>query len=119
MSIDPVALVRRYHAALEAFDAAVVGPMFSDIAVYVSPGVGGRIGGRDAIMAAFAAYFAEHPEQRADDEEITQTGPREARALWRLRATPRAGGRPIDRRGIETVSFDAAGLILRVEVEDR
>jgi ketosteroid isomerase-like protein len=119
MSVDPVALVRRYHAALEAFDASVVGPMFSAAAVYVSPGVGGRIDGRDAIMAAFAAYFTEHPDQRAEDEEITQTGPREARAVWRLRATPRAGGRRIERRGIEHVSFDAAGLILRVEVADR
>jgi uncharacterized protein (TIGR02246 family) len=119
MSIDPVALVRRYHAALDAYDASVVGPMFADDAIYSSPGVNGRIEGRDAIIAAFSAYFAEHPDQRAEDDSIEQTGPREARAHWRLRATAASTGAAVARRGLETVSFDAGGLITRVEVEDR
>jgi uncharacterized protein (TIGR02246 family) len=119
MSIDPVALVRRYHAALNGFDAAAVMPMFAANAVYVSPGLNGRVKGREAIIAAFAAYFAEHPDQQAEDDSIEQTGPCEARARWRLRATARSTGRQITRRGIETVSFDAEGLILKVEVEDR
>lgn len=119
MSIDPVALVRRYHAALEAFDAAVVGPMFSVDAVYVSPGVNGRIEGRDAIIAAFSAYFAEYPDQQAEDESIERTGPREARAAWRLRAIAVSTGRQAVRQGIETVSFNAQGLIVMVEVDDR
>jgi uncharacterized protein (TIGR02246 family) len=119
MSIDPVALVKRYHAALDAYDAAVVGPMFAADAVYVSPGVNGRIEGRDAVIAAFSAYFAEYPDQRAEDDAIEQTGPREARAAWRLRATAVSTGAPVTRRGIETVGFDDGGLIVRVEVEDR
>jgi ketosteroid isomerase-like protein len=119
MSIDPVALVKRYHAALDAYDEAVVGPMFADDAIYSSPGLNGRIEGRDAIIAAFSTYFAEHPDQRAEDDSIEQTGPREARASWRLRATSASTGAPVLRRGIETLHFDAGGLIVRVEVEDR
>lgn len=37
MSIDAVALVRRYHEALNRYDPAVVKPMFAADAVYVSP----------------------------------------------------------------------------------
>ena len=119
MSIDPVALVERYHAALNAYHAAEVAAMFAPQAVYVSPGIKGRIEGRDAIIAAFSAYFAEHPDQRADDEQITRVGPHEARAVWRLQATARSTGQRVTRQGIETVRFDPDGLILGVEVEDR
>jgi ketosteroid isomerase-like protein len=119
MSVDPVAFLTRYHAALNAYDAAVVGPMFSADAVYVSPGVNGRLDGRDAIIAAFSAYFAEHPDQRAEDDRIEQTGPREVRARWRLRATAASSGRQIVRQGTETVSFDGEGLIVKVSVEDQ
>jgi uncharacterized protein (TIGR02246 family) len=119
VSVDPVALLERYHAALNAFDAAEVAAMFAPQAVYASPGVNGRIEGRDAIIAAFSTYFAEHPDQRAEDEEISSTGPHEACAAWRLQATARSTGQRVTRRGIETVRFDAQGLILSVEVEDR
>lgn len=119
MRIDPVALVRRYHAALNAYDEKTVTPMFSPHAVYVSPGVNGRIEGREAIITAFSAYFAEHPGQHGEDESIARLSPHQARAVWRLEATAKSTGRRISRRGVETVSFDAAGLILAVEVEDR
>lgn len=119
MSIDPVALTMRYHAALNAYDAATVTAMFASDAVYVSPGVNGRIEGRDAIIAAFSAYFAEHPDQTAEDERIERAGPDAARALWRLSATRRSTGQPVTREGIETLRFNAAGLIISVEVEDR
>ncbi len=119
MTIGPVALLKRYHAALNAYDADTVTPMFAPGAVYVSPGVNGRIEGRDAIIAAFSAYFAEHPDQRAEDELIEQLSPFEVRAHWRLAATSASSGRHVERRGIETVTFDASGLIARVEVEDR
>lgn len=119
MSLDPVALVERYHAALNHFDAAVVTPMFAEDAVYVSPGVDGRIEGRDRILAAFSAYFAEHPDQHAVDESLERLGPFVARSHWRLDATAASTGKPVHRRGIETVTFRGDGLILRVEVEDQ
>lgn len=119
MSFDPVALVGRYHAALNVYDAATVAPMFAEHAVYVSPGVNGRLEGRERIIAAFSAYFAEHPDQHAVDEAIEQLGPLRARSHWRLDATSASTGKAVRRRGIETVTFNAAGLILAVEVEDR
>lgn len=119
MSIDPVALVRRYHAALDPYDVAAVRPMFAADAVYVSPGLDGRIEGREAIIAAFGSYFADHPDQQAVDELIERTGPLAARSHWRLEATQASTGQRVQRRGFETVSFGQDGLILHVEVEDR
>ena len=119
MTIDPVALLRRYHAALQPYDRAAVAGMFAPGAVYLSPGVNGRLEGRAAILAAFEAYFAEYPDQQAEDEEITSISPFAARAVWRLAAKSVTSGRRVERRGIERVFFDAGGLITRVEVEDR
>ena len=119
MTIDPVALLRRYHAALQPYDRAAVAGMFAPAAVYLSPGVNGRLEGRAAILAAFDAYFAEHPDQLAEDEEITGVSPHAARAVWRLAATSVTLGRRVERRGVETVCFDAEGRITSVEVEDR
>lgn len=115
---DPVALLRRYHAALEPYDRAVVAPLLAAGAVYHSPGLAGVIAGRDAILAAFDDYFAAHPDQRSEDSAITAAAPRAARAIWQLRATHAPTGRTVLRRGIETIGFDTAGRILRVVVED-
>lgn len=119
MSVDPVALVERYHAALNHYDAARIAPMFADGAVYVSPGVNGRLEGRERIIAAFSAYFAEYANQHSVDERIERLGPLMARSHWHLHATAGSSGKPVQRRGVETVSFDEAGLILKVEVEDK
>ena len=118
MSIDPVALLRRYHDALNDYDERTVKAMFAEDAIYVSPGVSGRIAGRDAIIAAFSAYFAEHPDQHAVDDAIMPLGSRSARSSWRLEATARSSGTAVRRSGSETIHFDDAGLILRVEVQD-
>jgi uncharacterized protein (TIGR02246 family) len=118
MTIDPVALLTRYHAALNDYDEAVVEAMFAEDAIYVSPGVKGRIAGRDAIIAAFTAYFAEHPDQAAIDEAVTQVAPDTAHSVWRLDATARSTGQRVTRRGTETISFDRHGLIRHVEVAD-
>ena len=118
MSIDPVALLRRYHTALNAYDARTVSPLFAREAVYVSPGVNGRIDGRDAIIAEFTRYFAEHPDQHAIDEEVVLVAPDSVRSVWALQATARSTGRRVTRRGTETVRFGDDGLIRHVEVED-
>lgn len=118
MTIDPVALLRRYHAALNDYDEPTVKAMFAADAIYVSPGVNGRIAGRDAIIAAFTGYFAEHPDQFAIDETVTRIAPDTVRSVWRLAATARSTGRRVARRGTETVTFDPSGLIAHVEVTD-
>ena len=118
MSIYPVALLKRYHDALNAYDERTVKAMFAEDAIYVYPGVNGRIAGRQAIIAAFSAYFAEHPDQHAIDEEIAAVAPDTVRSLWRLSATARSTGRKVARRGSETVRFGEDGLITHVEVTD-
>lgn len=119
MAIDPAAILRRYHAALNRYDAEEVRAFFAADAIYVSPGLEGAVEGRDKIIAAFSAYFAEHPDQQASDDDVISTGPLTARALWRLAATSQSTGKPYVRQGVETITFTDAGLIARVEVEDR
>ena len=118
MSRDPASLLRRYHAALQPYAADEVAEMFAEGAVYVSPGVNGRLEGRAAILRAFNTYFAEHPDQEAVDDTVEVLGEHSVRAQWRLTATSAATGRAVERRGIETVTFDEAGRIVKVEVED-
>ena len=119
MSLDPVALMERYHAALNHYDAATIAPMFAENAVYVSPGVKGRIEGRDKIIAAFTVYFSEHPDQVGTDDRVERVGPLQVRTHWRTEATSASTGKPVQRRGSQTIIFDERGLILRVEVEDQ
>ena len=118
MSIDPVALLKRYHAALNDYDEETVTAMFAQDAVYVSPGVKGRIAGREAIIAAFTAYFAEHPDQVAIDEAVMLVAPDRAQSVWKLEATARSTGQRVFRRGTQTITFGADGLIRHVEVTD-
>ncbi len=113
-----MALVKRYHGALNGYDEKVVKALFAPGAIYVSPGVNGRIEGRDAIIAAFNIYFADHPDQQAVDEALDIISPHQLRARWRLEATRRSTGQRITRRGVETITFDQAGLIAHVLVED-
>ena len=116
--IDPVALLIRYHAALQPYDANTVTTMFAPDARYVSPGVGGVIEGRDAIIAAFTAYFTEHPDQNSVDDSVVAVAPDTARAEWSLNATSASTGEPYIRRGTETIRFTPQGLIAEVSVED-
>jgi len=117
MSQDPVALLKRYHAAMNALRLDEVETMFAADAEYHSPSVGALIG-RDAILAAMRRYFAEYPDQVAVDERLEQLGPDNVRSTWNLRATAKSTGEPYVRRGIEIVRFTSQGLIRRIEVTD-
>jgi hypothetical protein len=119
MPLDPVALVKRYHDALNHYDPAIMMLMFAESATYQSPGVGGLIIGRAGIIAAFNAYFAKYPDQVAEDESIVATGTHTARSDWRLKARSKSTGALCERKGRETIVFNDEGRILRVEVEDR
>ena len=118
MAIDPVALVKRYHDALNRFDAGVVGPMLAAGAEYHSPSVGAIIG-RDAIIAAMRGYFTEYPDQVATDTLVELIAPDKVRCEWQLKATAKSDGKPYVRQGVEVVTFDTNGLVLRVDVEDQ
>jgi len=115
--IDPVALLRRYHAALGAYSAASVAPLFAPDARYLSPGVG-ALAGREAIIAAFDAYFSRYPDQLSVDDRVQALDARRVRSDWRLQARDATTGAHLMRRGSQTVIFDDAGLIVLVEVSD-
>jgi ketosteroid isomerase-like protein len=115
---DPVQRAVAYHDAINALDFAIIEASFAEDAVYVSGGVGGRIEGREAIMAAFRSYFAAYPDQVAEDTQIEAVGDSAVRAVWRLTATHNETGEKLIRTGEETVTFNADGRIIRVDVSD-
>ena len=118
VSFDPAQAVRDYHAAITALDFGAIEALFAEEAVYRSTGTGGSIEGRAAILTAFRRYFAEFPDQQAEDSLVERVAPRVARSLWSLVATSRHTGAVSRRAGEETVTFDTTGRIVLVEVRD-
>jgi ketosteroid isomerase-like protein len=116
--LDPVEHLVVYHNAINALDFAVIEAFFAEDAVYVSGGVGGQIDGRDAIMAVFRKYFDAYPDQVAEDTLVEKVGPLAARSVWQLGATDSQTGEKMIRKGEETVTFNEAGRIIRVDVTD-
>jgi len=117
MTFDPAATLTRFHDAINALDFAAIEAAFAEDAVYGSVKVG-ALSGRAAIMAAFRAYFATYPDQVAVDELVETVSPSAARSVWRVKATDSRTGAPLLRHGEETLYFDAAGRITRVDVTD-
>jgi ketosteroid isomerase-like protein len=117
--IDPVGLLKDYHAALNAFDLSSVEMMLAEDAVYLSPGLSGEMKGRAAILNAMRLYFAEFSDQVSTDEYVRLVGPDTAQSNWQLVATSGLTGKKISRSGIEKVTFDSNKLIMRVEVIDQ
>jgi hypothetical protein len=114
---DALAIVRRYHEVLNAFDANLVKPMIAPDATYHSPAIG-VLAGRDAILQSMSAYFAEYPDQHSIDDSMDLVAPQVVRSVWRLAATSRSSGKAFRRAGVEHVTLNAQGQILRVEVSD-
>lgn len=117
--IDPVALLKEYHAALNAFDLEKVDSMFADDATYISPGLNGALKGRGVIMNAMRHYFSEFENQVSTDVEIIKLDDTAAQARWHLVATSTKTGQQIKRHGLEAIHFDSNGLIVLVEVQDQ
>ena len=106
------ARLAQYTTALNRNDLGAVADMFAEDAVYISPGVGGEINGRAAIMAAFGDYFRQHTDQVNTDEDVQQVDEHTLQSGWRLKSSNSS------RSGIQRMVFTAAGLITRIEVED-
>ena len=115
--VDPVEMVRRYHAAINALDYEALDALFAEEAAYLSNGIG-AVRGKDAILRSFRAYFAEYPDQVAVDDLVESLSGSKARSLWRLTATHAVTGMTLSRQGEEVVTLDDAGKILRVDVRD-
>jgi len=119
MAFDPVARLIAYHAAINDLDFSAIESMFAESAVYDSGGLGGVVTGRASIMEGFRAYFDTYPDQVAEDGVVEALDGLRVRSVWRLTATHRQTGERLVRAGEETVTFDPAGLIIRVDVIDR
>ncbi len=117
MPLDPVALVERFHAAINALDFETIEAFFTEEARYTSGKVGG-LEGREAIMNGFRRYFSEYPDQVAEDSLIEAVSPVSACAVWRLSATSSTTGKPLQRQGEETITFNEHGRIVQVDVTD-
>lgn len=117
-AFDPVAALKRYHAAIDVLDFEAIEACFAPDAEYASDGVGAIVVGRDAIMAAFRSYFAFYGDQTSKDETVAALSRRSAWSRWRLEATHSVSGARLSRSGEETVHFDANGRIAKVEVKD-
>ncbi len=117
MTLDPVALVTRYHAAINDLDFAVIEDFFAEDATYSSGGIGG-LKGRADIMAAFRRYFTEYPDQIAEDSLIEAVSAVAVRSVWRLAATSTLTGARLQRQGEETITFNDEGKIIGVDVTD-
>jgi ketosteroid isomerase-like protein len=117
--IDPVALLKKYHVALGAFDLDAVEKMFAEDAIYISPGLKGEIKGRGLIMRAMREYFLEFDDQISTDESLEAIDHVTAKSIWHLCATSSKTGEKLTRSGVETIVFDNNGLINRIKVTDQ
>jgi len=115
--VDPAEIIRRYHTAINALDFGAIEAMFAADIVYDSGGVGGTISGREVVMSAFRAYFAEYPDQVSEDLSVETLSPNSARSYWTLRATSATTAAPYNRQGTETITLDDNGRIVRVDVD--
>ena len=115
---DPVEHLILFHDAINALDYPTIEGYFAENAVYVSGGVGGVIAGRDAIMVAFRKYFDAYPDQVASDRSVHRLSDYSARSVWELKAKHSQTGEMLIRTGEETLTFDASGKIIRVDVTD-
>jgi hypothetical protein len=116
--LDPVALVKRFHAAISALDFAAIEDFLTEDATYSSGKIGGRKG-RSDIMSAFRRYFSEYPDQVAEDSLIEPLSAVSARSIWDLTATSALTGELLRRQGEEIITFDQSGRIVSVHVIDR
>ncbi len=117
MAKDIQKLLLRYHDALNGFDFVTVETLFAEDAEYHSSGIGGLYG-REDIMQAMKAYFGEFTDQVSADDRIEVLDETTIRTHWRLSATTKSSGRKVTRQGVETVHYNAKGLITMVEVMD-
>ena len=117
MKFDPAERITVFHEAVNGMDIEEMRPFFAEDAVWVSDGVGSLVG-RDAILAGIRQYFADYPDQTAVNHTVETLTPLSGRAVWSVRATHVVTGKPLVREGEETITFNEAGEVVRVDVTD-
>jgi ketosteroid isomerase-like protein len=115
--MTPLSRLVAYHAALDAHDLSAVEKMLAPDVRYISHSIGDVIG-RDDVMTSLRGYFATNPDHQAFDDRLEQRDANTAVSHWNLRATNQTTGIVTERSGVETVTFDDAGLISLIDVRD-
>ena len=105
-----------YTAALNRYDFKSIENMFAENAIYISPGLHGALHGREAIMTAFRAYFAEHLDQVNEDKHIRVIGSKDVQSDWSLTATNAGTGKIVNRKGTQVMTFNDQGRIALIQV---
>lgn len=116
-AVDALAIVSQYHEVLNAFDVNLVKPLIAPDATYHSPAIG-VLAGREAILQSMSTYFAEYADQHSIDDSMELVAPDVVRSVWRLAATSRSSGEAVRRAGVEHVTLNDQGQIIRVDVVD-
>lgn len=107
-----------YTAALNRYDLDAVKEMFAENAIYISPGINSVIHGRDAIITAFRAYFADHPNQVNVDKNVRLINPTNIQSDWSLTATNLRTGKSVSRKGLQVITFNDKQQIALIQVLD-
>ena len=109
-------LARRYTAFANAHDLDGCESMFAVDMDYVSDGVGEHHGS-SAIRRMMDDYFAARPDVHWQDGPYRQVAADAAAFDFVMTGTDPATAKPFRRTGVETVSFNASGMIRRIEVK--
>ena len=115
MESSPRELARRYVDASNQHDPDRIRTMFADDAVYVSSRVGAHEGA-EAIIGMMVAFFARFPDVHWTVGEYRQDDAGAVVFDFIMTAAAGADDQAVEVRGVETIAFDAAGRIVRIDV---
>jgi hypothetical protein len=113
--IEALELARAYVALSNAHRLELIVPLFSEEAVYSSSAVGEYLG-PVAIGDMMSEFFTAYPDVYWLTENYRCEGNRVS-FDFSLQATSADSGEHLQRRGVERIEFDAAGLIRKLEVK--
>lgn len=108
-------LARRYVDASNEHDLGRIRAMFADDAVYVSSRVGAHEG-VEAIIGMMVEFFARFPDVHWTVGEYRQDDTGAVVFDFIMTASAGADDQTVEVRGVETIAFDSAGRIVRIDV---
>jgi ketosteroid isomerase-like protein len=117
MSFDPVEALLAYHKALNDHDVESIAEMVADDMRYQSAGLG-ELQGKAAFVKSLQDYFETFPDHQACDDAVTNISANIASSVWSLRATHKTTRETVERRGVETISYNDDGKITEIVVVD-
>ena len=114
--MNGIDLAKLYVASANAHDLDACEDMFAEDMEYVSDGVGEHHG-RAAIRRMMDDYMGARPDVKWEEGPYRALGSDGAAFDFVMTGTDPATGKPFRRVGVETIFFNAAGMIRRIEVK--